>query len=363
MQTSAYTTAFNWDLFIEKIRDEQCLLVLGPEVFCDAANCPLQVRLFEFLENPEYKHHHRHYKGDDFFLFDAPYKRTLTCHAIKSFYKGQVPGENLRQLAEVPFHVILTVTPDKLLHRTFDEAGFSYQAGYYKKNKDPQSVKAPTKLTPLLYSVFGCMESEESLVLTHDDLYDYFKSIFARKSMPQLLKDQLKEVKNILFLGVPFEKWYMQLLLRELEIHNLQYDFIRYAANQHLTDDMRTLCIEQFRINFIPGNNIFDFIQKMHEHCEAAGLIRKAGSPDRSLPDRVRQFISQGSIEEAINLLEDASENSNLQNDVTQLAGRYRMFQRRSLNNLLRPEEREVQEANILDVILQLAEQLSNSTL
>lgn len=360
MQANAYTIAFDWDLVLEKIRDDQCLLVLGPEVFCAPDSRPYQELLFEFLNRPENRHHSRHYPGEDFFFFDESHKRTHTCHAIKKFYKDVSPPAHLRLLAEVPFHVVLTVTPDKLLNFAFDEAGLAYQAGFYKKNKDPQVIKPPTKQNPLLYNVFGCIESEESLVLTHNDLYDYFKSIFARKSMPQLLKDQLQEVKYILFLGVPFDKWYMQLLLRELEIHRQEYDFIRHAVNQTLTDEIRTLCVEQFKINFISENQIINFIAELSGRCRDAKppLIRQAGATERSIGDKVRQLVAAGNAEAAINLLEDATEGTELQDEVAQLAGRYRMFQRRANSGLLRPEEQEVQQNNIFDSILKLANQL-----
>lgn len=354
----AKIVAFDWNLLLEKISKEQCLLVLGPEVFCAPKRRPYQDRLVHFLDAFKKHHHHTRHYEEGFFFFDEPENRTSTCHAIKRFYKYVSPPAHLSHLAEVPFHVALTVTPDQLLHRAFDDANFPYQAGFYKKNLEPQEIKKATKQNPLLYNMFGCIESEESMVLTHSDLYDYFKSIFARKSMPQLLKDQLKEVKYILFLGVPFDKWYMQLLLRELEIHRRELDFIRHAINQTMSDEIRTLCVEQFKINFIPKNDIIEFIGELNHRCHDAKptkLIRQPRVAKRSIKEEVEKLIKEVKIEDAIDLLVDAAEGTDLQDDAVQLAVRYHRFKRRESSGMLRPEEQDFQFNNIIAEILELA--------
>jgi hypothetical protein len=361
-----YTTSFKWEFILDKIKEEQCLLVLGPEAYTDPNGQPWQDKLRHHLQPGNNPLVQRYYEDDDFFLFDELSKQTLICHEIKSFYSQAKPGEALRKLAEIPFHVIFTVTPDKLLNRAFEEQGFPFQFGYYKKNKEPQDIRTPARQNPLLYNLFGCLDSEESLILTHNDLYDYFKSIFARKSMPQLLKDQLHQIRNVLFLGVPFDKWYMQLLLRELEIHNAGYAFLRFAANQSLSGDIQTFCTEQFKINFIfdgkeTGQQVIsDFITELHRRCQAAGLVRQSGEAARSNTDKIRRCVAEDQLDNALDLLEDATQGSKLQDEVLNLAGRFRNFQRRSRNNLLRPEEADYQRSTISDEILSLAGQLSH---
>jgi hypothetical protein len=234
------TIKLEWDFFIDKIIEEKCVLVLGPDVFLRPDGQSQHSALMTDLDvnnNPLVR---RYYDDDDFFLFDELHKRTLICHKIKRFYNEQEPLEDLMKLSEIPFHIILTVTPDKILHKAFDKNNFSYQTGFYKKNREPQPIKSPTRSLPLIYNLFGSIDNEESLILTHNDLYDYFKSIFSHKSMPDKLKSQLSEIKNIIFLGVPFDKWYMQLLLRELDIHQYNYGFTRFAAILGLKHNRKT---------------------------------------------------------------------------------------------------------------------------
>lgn len=130
-----YTTSFKWEFILDKIKEEQCLLVLGPEAYTDPNGQPWQDKLRHHLQPGNNPLVQRYYEDDDFFLFDELSKQTLICHEIKSFYSQAKPGEALRKLAEIPFHVIFTVTPDKLLNRAFEEQGFPFQFGYYKKKQ------------------------------------------------------------------------------------------------------------------------------------------------------------------------------------------------------------------------------------
>ena len=181
----------------------------------------------------------------------------------------------MKQLAKIPFHVLLSVTPDKLLPQAFQEENFEFQFDHYKKKQEPPKIKKPTKESPLIYNLLGCVDNEESLILTHNDLYDYFKSIFELNSLPEQLKQALKnrEINCFIFLGVPFDKWYMQLLMRELGIHQNQDDFIRYAVNQSMTEEIKTFCAEQFTIQFV-DKNIPDFVQKLYEISTELDVLR-----------------------------------------------------------------------------------------
>ena len=346
----------HWDFIIDKIRNEECVLVLGPEVYTINGNGQTcQEALLDHLDVSNNNNIHRFYPDDEFFLFDESYKRTLVCHQIKSFYTRQQPDEHLLALARIPFHIYLTVTPDSLLQQAFDQQGFTYQSGYYKRHKEPQIIKSPGGKNPLLYNVFGSVHSEESIILSHDDLYDYFKSIFAQQSMPEKLKIELQDVKNFIFLGVPFDKWYMHLLLRELEIHNKRYEFTRYAAGQGVTDDLTTFCLDQFHIQFI-SHNIGGFIQELLQHFPEADLRQ----PDADAADglaRAKRLIAWGELEEALETLEELTDGTDLQDDLTQIYGRYGKFQRRVMRGILREEEMNVQENKISDDLLSLIAQ------
>lgn len=260
------------DFMVDKIKQEQCVLVLGPEVnVIEDLGKTHRAALLEQLNVRNNENIYRYYPDDDFFLFDEAYKRPLICHQIKSFYQQSRPNKLHRLLAEIPFHIYLTVTPDSLLHRAYDQADFSYQSGYYKRNKDPHLIKTPSRKNPLIYNLFGSVESEESSILMHDDLYDYFKSIFAQRSMPEKLKIELQEGKNQL--------------------------------------------------------------------------------------ERVRQLIREAEMEEAIDLLSDLVEDTELEDDIMQLAGRYRKYKKRVIKGVLSQENQQVTENQITEALMELIDE------
>ena len=356
---STSTTNIQWDFIVDKIKQEQCVLVLGPEInTINEQGTTCQKALLEHLDIPNNKNIYRHYPTDEFFLFDDAYKRTLVCHQIKSFFNGLQPNGTLGQLAQIPFHIYLTVTPDRLLQKAFDHESFAYQSGYYKRNKDPHVIKTPNTKNPLIYNAFGSVASEESIILTHDDLFDYFRSIFAERSMPEKLKIELQDIKNIIFLGVPFDKWYMQLLLRELEIHNRQYEFTRYAANQSASKDLKTFCLDQFRINFI-SNDIPQFVNALFQRFKPEELrmpLQESGSDIR----KAKSLIAKGQILPAIDLTEDITENTELEDQVLHLAGRYRKFRKRVSKGILSQEDKMLQENQLIDALLSILKEAKN---
>lgn len=352
------TIPINWDYIVDKIIEERCLLVLGPGIYSSPGAIDIQQQLVNYLDIPNNSHIKRYYENEHFFLFDEPYKRTLTCHSIKKFYTEKEPNDTLRKITEIPFNAVLTLTPDKLLPKAFGNR-FPYQFGYYKKDKTPQSIKLPTKTLPLVYNLFGCIDNEESIILSHNDLYDYFKSIFAHQSMPTQLSTLLQEVKNIIFLGIPFDRWYLQLLLRELKIHNPRYEFTRFAADQELIEennDLKTFCYEQFRINF-SNKNAADFIDHLYDFMAQKDMLRKEGEVKLSPTDQVKQYVRQGELEDAIDALLDYIEkigDTEFVDTASILSSRYNRFRKKVIKGILENREIATQEAQFIDSILEL---------
>lgn len=353
-QTS--TTKINWKAIVGKIRKEKCILILGPGAYRSKRKGTLQNELLQFLEIEKNEYIQKYYEEDNFFLFQRGGGRAFTCEKIEEFYKSKQPDEILKQLVEIPFHVILAVTPDKLLPTAFEEAGFSFQFDFYKKLHEPAVIQRPSQELPLIYNLFGCVEDEESLVLTHNDLYDYFKSIFARKSMPDKLKQALreKEINCFLFLGVPFDKWYMQLLLRELEIHRSHEDFIRYAANQTLSDEVKTFCTEQFTIQFV-DQHIPEFVQTLHQHCHELELRRERGKDTKW--NQLQELIIRGDLSKAIEQFNVFTSGTELKREADGLSARYNRFERRKRNGVLDSRDIPVQENQITTDLIALIEE------
>jgi SIR2-like protein len=74
-------------------------------------------------------------------------------------------------------------------------------------------------------------------VLTFDDYFLYLQNILKENALPSFLNDALRDAKSFLFLGVHFEKWNIQLLLRKIipystrEKRRLKYSLLKGLQN------------------------------------------------------------------------------------------------------------------------------------
>lgn len=355
---SVLSSEINWDFIVDKIGEEKCVLVLGPQALQLENGQVLQDELLEYLDINNNPNILKYYADDDFFLFDDAGGNTLICHQIKRFLDRQAPPDILNKIARIPFHLILTVTADQLLPKAFDDLDIQYQFDFYKRQKEPSTITPPSRNMPLIYNMLGCIADEESIVLTYDDLFDYLSSVFARKSMPDKLKIELKSAKNFVFLGVPFDKWYVQLLMRILEINRQQYAFKRYASNQAIPDVVQSLCVEQFKIDFI-NKGITEFIDKVYNLCDEKQMLRAEGEQYESILDKIKHLIASGNLEKPILLLQNflQGKNTELYNEVLGIGGRYRRLQRKLRLGSVSPEEESAGLQQITENLLELVDE------
>ncbi|MCB9333386.1 MAG: SIR2 family protein [Lewinellaceae bacterium] len=201
-----------------------------------------------------------------------------------------------------------------------------------EKSSD-QHAPIPTVKQPLVYNLLGSIEKPESLVLTHDDLFDYLESVFQAQSMSDKLKDHIiNTAQSIIFLGIPFDRWYMQLLLRVLHLHKDE-EFMRFATKQELSDEVRTLFREQFKINFVP-TNIATFIDELFTRCENRGMLHLVGQSQPSAIQALRELLAEDRLEELFEHFvywfnEIGKPGKELLDDVTLLAGRFRRLRKK----------------------------------
>lgn len=355
----ASITDIDWKALVGKIRKEKSILILGPGAYLSAQNRPLLAHLLEELDLANNVYIQKYYSDDNLFLFKKGGGRGFTSEHIEDFYYDKKPSLLLQQIAKLPFHVILSVTPDRLLPKAFQAEKFDYQFDHYKKKQEPAKIKRPSKELPLIYNLLGCIDQEESLILTHNDLYDYFKSIFELNSLPEQLRQALKmrKINCFIFLGVPFDKWYMQLIIRELGIHQNQDDFIRYAVNQSMTEDLKTFCDEQFTIQFV-DHNIPDFVAQLYQISKKLRVLRSR--TDNSKWKTLKQIIASGDLKLAINTFIDLVRGTDLADEAKGLSGRYRRFERKKNNGVLDSRDIPVQENQIASSLLDLVQEAEN---
>jgi hypothetical protein len=138
-------------------------------------------------------------------------------------------GDHLRErendpyriLAELPAPVYVTTNFDPLLERALKAAGRSPQQVLtrwrYRSAVGPRTkvIKDPTTKAPLVYHVFGAFgaNTDDGLVLTEDDYFDYLIQTAEAKLIPQEVESALVD-NSLLFLGFRLTDWHFRVLFR-----------------------------------------------------------------------------------------------------------------------------------------------------
>lgn len=350
----------DWDLTLDTILNGKCILFLGPEVFTSSGGQTLDEQLLHYIgarEDPAIKVYQ-----DGLFFFRIKQQRTQTYLKIRRFFQESSFPEATQlfeKIAQIPFHCILTVTPDQQLSQTFKQLNIRHKTSFYWK-KQPADHRAPlpTLQSPLLYEMLGSIEKPESLVLTHDDLYDYLESIFQGQGMSARLKDHIiNDAQSIIFLGLPFDRWYMQLILRVLHLHKDE-EFMRFAASQELSKEIKTLCKEQFEINFVP-NNINSFVDELFQRCQACGQLRDLSEGQSSLIPNLKKLISKDQLEESLQQFQEwleslGEQGLDLLDDVLLISSRHRRLNRKITQGIISSEDGNVELNKIRSSLLGL---------
>lgn len=356
--------SIDWDFTLDTIREGKCILFLGPELYTTKDGKKLEEAMLAFLQYPNNEDILNYYKEEDLFLFKSKGAQTKTYYKLKNFFQQSFPEAEkiLEKIAQIPFQFIISVTPDHKLNKVYDRMNYKNKSDFYWRNHSSTTkVKLPSKDSPLVYNLFGTTELQESMVLTHNDLFDFFHSIFGERSMPKELKHVIQKAHNLIFLGIPFRKWYLQLLLRILSLHN-DSEFMRYAANQSLDEDMASLCRQQFSIKFLP-EKVSEFIDELYIRCEKVGMLKEVSAGSTSISESVLQLVAYDKIDEALNQIKEFLENLgeygiDLLDDIILLINRHKRLNKRIMQGIIGFDEAELESNKVRKSLLDLVSEV-----
>ena len=184
----------------------------------------------------------------------------------------------LEKLARIPFHFIVMLTPDVSFEGEMKKQGFAFSQDYYEMPAQ-HTVDLPTKDTvPLFYHLLGIADKTDSLIVTHKQMYDYIKALLGEvPKLPDNVKTPLNSnnVKNLIFLGVNFDKWYFQLILNMLKVDTNKCK--NYAFVQTGDSTLQTIWEKHFNIIFVK-EEIDEFVDKLHELFKDKDKLRKSAA-------------------------------------------------------------------------------------
>lgn len=195
------------------IRKEKCVLVLGPDLFY---NCQKSI-IKGFYEHLQSKGINYKFVEEEDLFSSSPKFENAFYRKFEYFFDALEPTEIYNKIAQIPFHLIVSTSPDVLLKKAYDNQKFKCNPLYYNKFLNPKDIEQiPDKEIPLIYNLLGYYEDWESLVLSFSDLFEFLSKILGEHKIKGTLQSQLRFGQTFLFLGFRFNSWYFRLLVRLL---------------------------------------------------------------------------------------------------------------------------------------------------
>lgn len=290
----------DWDVLTDSIADGQTILVLGQGISYNYQKPKNEKHFFENLLTEFGEGKLNFHQKDGLFLLKNLRKRKIISK-LKGFYEQDFSNPLLEKIADMPFHLVLSLTPDVSLKKVFEAKNFDFEHSYYKLYHRDELEK-PSEDKPLLYNLFGCVEGgRDDIYIEHSDLFDYLKSIYNPDSaLPETLLSFFTKDKTdtIIFLGCDLDKWYFQLILHLLNIQDIESS--TSFTGKDFDSDWRNVYEEGFKVNFI-NHDLESFVNTLYEQFEADELRKADESKAVSITDfqqKLSDWLDEGSYKQ-----------------------------------------------------------------
>ncbi len=264
---------YNWDDLMYSIEQNEAIVFLGPEILTSEQGKGIYDALFEQLAETRKDAILDFYPKEGLFLFKQEMHKGAYVRQIKQHFASYKAPEIFTRLVEIPFHLYINVSPDMILQKVFENHKLKNQFMYFSATEPMVELTEVSKENPLIYNMIGSFLKDESMILSHDDLFLYLKAILGESGLPTFFKKNLAASKDLIFIGFQFNKWYMQLLLRILELDKAKFAFNRVAASHNPQGEVKELCANQFNIRII-DTQIDDFIDELYKRCKQSENIK-----------------------------------------------------------------------------------------
>lgn len=261
----------DWDTLKSALKNNKCVLFIGQDFLQTDEGKTLDDMLGRFLN-----HAHAELKpiyDQDGFLPLSKRNRNKAVTKVETFFEDIAPSfqDLYKTITLMPFRVVVNMTPDETLIEAFNAAKIPPIVDYYNQN-DASAPKFDPK-QPFIFNFSGKLSDEDSLVLTHADFYNHFKSKFAEQSLSRL-RNALLDVRCAVFMGVPYNRYFMDLVFRDLRMH--QADKIEkylLTSEDVETVQRKSFYDDEFNMTFIKQSPA-GFFKELIEKCGTSIMRR-----------------------------------------------------------------------------------------
>ena len=172
----------NWEFLLDELDKEKVVLFIGPDLLVHKEHGTVENALNNYLlekskeeSRPFVK---KFYRDDKFFLLEDGNKNQWSFMShTQDFFDAKNESldparEILGHIAEIPFNNIITLSPNTLLLEAFGK-DFACHHNFFNKTKEEEKYVPGRKEDPLIYFLRGIMTHDESMIISHNDLFDF----------------------------------------------------------------------------------------------------------------------------------------------------------------------------------------------
>ncbi len=293
----------DWRTLVHNISQGQCILVIGPDIARDTDNGAskplteiLSNQFAEELEEEDKKVLDRNDLAHTAQLYaDLTSESDLRLDTVSFYRDRQTEVSSVyRDLAVLPFQLIVNATPDTLIIQALEEAEKEHLFDYYNYNgKKRDMVQWDSREKPLIYYLYGSAKFEESLVISEKHLLEFLVNLISNN--PPIQSNIISEFRNketcFLFLGFGFRNWYLRILLYVLlggRENRSEKESRSFALEEILPDDdtefkeITILFGKDFKIGF-SDVAVAPFVKELRQRYQAQA--ERPAPPESELDD------------------------------------------------------------------------------
>jgi len=281
----------------DSILNRKTILFVGPGVTYNFDDSEFYTELLKNLSGTDPLVSVDYHTDDELLIVDDRRAKLLNTYKVKSALSRVSSNIVLDTISHIPFHLIFNASADMSLENTFKENNFIFKGDYIGSNRQfelSNDIQNESYI-PIIYKLCGSIEDDESLIITHTDVYSHLEMIFSRNSLPNDLKMLVhsSRVNNVLFIGFDFNKWYYQLILHlfDLELNDC-INFSIYGNNDR--PDVMSLVSKQFSVNFVTDNvaKFMDTLMNEFNDSQIRSVKNKSDKADSSFDwSNIIQYI------------------------------------------------------------------------
>jgi len=260
---------------LKDINDENCVVIIGPDI------CDFGKPFFEYMSDELFKNDQNKdvlensapyvFLNEELFQLKPEVKEASVITLMEDFYESQTVFETpLRKISQIPFHLIISLMPDERLRKIFLRQKLPFNFEYYPTEYSFKPIlEKPTKEKPLIYNLLGDFKKTDA-VITFDTFFSFLSGIMGKRELPEIVLESLQRARTILFLGVHFERWHVQLLMKLITPQRkLSYSILKNGNS----NDVCLFIGRRLSLQFL-GNDPLEFLDGIFQKCKEQGLLK-----------------------------------------------------------------------------------------